>query len=543
MPVLFVGSVLLVLIGGFGFTRAEPAAATAKVGDATSPAAEQTAGKLTLRAISAETNEPLDGVSVTYNGSFGEAHLEATVATGRDGTVTIEYPSASKVLVLEITATKNRYVPIFMRWDRFGKPAEIPTFQELRFEAGTAIGGVVKDETGKPIAGATVYRYSPPTKSEGASVVYMHKGPTTDGQGRWRMDDAPRSLTDVTLEAVHPEYQNGSGPASRNLDSAIVLKKGFRVRGRVGDSEGRPLKGVPVAIVRDRRIGGPPASTTDARGEFHLEKCSEGTTVVMVQAEGFEPQIRDIQVDDRTEPLVFRLEAASTLRVKVVDVQGQAVAGAIVFAASWRGYNSIALRGETDAAGRFAWRSAPRDVVLYDVNKPGFMPRRKLPLIASDREQLVTLHPKLTIAGRVTDAETGRPLPKCLIIEGVGFVGSDQIFWSRERATEASGGEYTASFNEPNDAMYVRVEAMGYAPAVSRAFHPDEGRQRLDFVLERAEALSGTVQLPDGRPAEGVDVVLATEADQVLLENGRFGSQTSAPACGQGPTAGSRSPR
>ncbi len=535
MPVLFVGSVLLVLIGGFGFSRAEQAVATAKVGDAGSPADEPTAGELTLRAISAETNKPLEGVSVSYNGSFGGKHLKKTVGTGKDGTVTIEYPAGSKVSMLEITATAPGFVPVFMRWDRFGKPVKIPVAQDLRFERGTAIGGVVKDEAGRPIAGATVYRYSPPTACEGARVVFMLKGPTTDREGRWRMDDAPPSLADVTLEAVHPDYQTGSGPASRNLDSAIVLKKGFRVRGRVVDAGGQPVKGVKVVIGRDRRIGGPPASTTDARGEFHLEKCSEGPTVVMVQAEGFEPQIRDIQVDDRTEHLVVRLEPASTLRVKVVNVQGQPVAGAFVFAASWRGYDSIALRGETDAEGRFAWRSAPRDVVLYDVGKPGFMPRRKLPLIASDREQLVTLHPKLTIAGRVTDAETGRPLPKCLIIEGVGFVGSDQIFWSRERATEVSGEEYTASFNEPNDAMYVRVEAMGYEPAVSRAFRPDEGRQRFDFALERAEALSGTVRLPDGKPAEGVDVVLATEADLVLLENGRFASQTTAPRTRTGP--------
>jgi thiol-disulfide isomerase/thioredoxin len=176
-------------------------------------------------------------------------------------------------------------------------------------------------------------------------------------------------------------------------------------------------------------------------------------------------------------------------------------------------------------------------VVLYDVDKPGFMARRQLPLIASDREQLVTLHPKLTIAGRITDAATGRPLPKCLIIEGIGSVGEDHIFWSRERSTEASGGEYTTSFGEPNaaDAMYVRVEAVGYEPAVSRAFHSDEGRQRFDFALKRAEAISGTVRLPDGKPAEGVDVVLATEADQVLLDNGRFGSQTSAPRTRTGP--------
>ena len=70
----------------------------------------------------------------------------------------------------------------------------------------------------------------------------------------------------------------------------------------------------------------------------------------------------------------------------------------------------------------------------------------------------------------MTDSADRRALPKCLIIEGVGFVGSDQISWSRASATDVTGGEYTASFDEPSHAMYVRVEALGYKPAVSRSF-------------------------------------------------------------------------
>ncbi len=213
----------------------------------------------------------------------------------------------------------------------------------------------------------------------------------------------------------------------------------------------------------------------------------------------------------------------------MVDVQGKPVAGAFVFAQTWRRYHSLDLREQTDPEGRFAWRSAPPDAVLYDIGKAGFMPRRALPLIASEREQVVTLHPPLVITGRVTDAETGQRLPKCVIIEGVGFAGSDQISWSRGSVDRCAGGEYTASFDEPNDAMYVRVEALGYKPAESRAFRPGDGRQTFDVALERAETLSGIVLLPGGKPANGVDVVLATEADQVLFQAGRLESRTSAP--------------
>jgi beta-lactamase regulating signal transducer with metallopeptidase domain/thiol-disulfide isomerase/thioredoxin len=297
----------------------------------------------------------------------------------------------------------------------------------------------------------------------------------------------------------------------------------------VAAQTGRPIEGARAVLGPSSWDAKLPTATTDARGELVFEHCAPGSTVVTLQAEGFAPELREVRVGERLEPLAFRLQPASELRLRVVDVLGKPVAGAFVFAQTWRGYHSIDLRKETDSVGRFAWRSAPRDAVFYDIGKTGFMARRAIPLIASEREHVVTLHPKLVITGRVTDAKTGQPLPKCLIIEGVGFKGTDQNSWARNRASDVSGGEYRTSFDEPNDTMFVRVEALGYKPAVSRAFRADEGGQRFDFVLERALTLSGIVQLPDGKPAPGVDVILATEADQVLFQGGHFESRTSAP--------------
>ncbi len=170
------------------------------------------------------------------------------------------------------------------------------------------------------------------------------------------------------------------------------------------------------------------------------------------------------------------------------------------------------------------------------------MAHRKLPLTAADRDRVVTLHPKLIISGRVTDAETGQPLPKCLIIQGVGFEGSDQISWSRLAGAEAFGREYVSTFDEPNDSMFLRVEAIGYQPAVSRAFRSSEGRQTVDFALQRADTISGVVLLPSGKPGDGVDVVFATEAKQVLLEMGRIEARTSAADRERDQTGSSHSP-
>ncbi len=324
-------------------------------------------------------------------------------------------------------------------------------------------------------------------------------------------------------------------PAQAQSERANATKKGFRVKARVVDSEGRPVQGAKAVLGTSYWQAKMPSTVTDSHGELFFEHCAEGPTVVTVQAGAFAPELQEVRVGERLEPLAFRLQPASVLRLRVVDVHGKPVAGAFVYGQTWREYQTIDLRKETNSDGRFAWSSAPRDAVLYDIGKTGFMSRSAIRLIASEREQVITLHPKLVITCRVTDAETGQPLPKCVIVKGVGFKGVDRISWNRRTAADVYGGAFTVSFDEPNDTMYVRVEALGFKPAVSRAFRFDEAAQSFDFVLERAETVTGIVQLSDGKPAEGVDVILATEADQVLFDGGRFESRTSAPRSKTGP--------
>ena len=51
-------------------------------------------------------------------------------------------------------------------WDDERHPVDMPSSKELRFEPGTTIGGIVKDEAGQPIAGARVDVIGPPTECE-----------------------------------------------------------------------------------------------------------------------------------------------------------------------------------------------------------------------------------------------------------------------------------------------------------------------------------------------------------------------------------------
>ena len=100
-------------------------------------------------------------------------------------------------------------------------------------------------------------------------------------------------------------------------------------------------------------------------------------------------------------------------------------------AGTWRGHRSLhsGLIPTTTAVlnGRSAQgcRALRRWQVRLHVEPP-------FPLIAADREQIVTLHPELVITGRVSDAETGRPLPKFRLIRGHKYEGTGRDLLGRE---------------------------------------------------------------------------------------------------------------
>jgi beta-lactamase regulating signal transducer with metallopeptidase domain/thiol-disulfide isomerase/thioredoxin/protocatechuate 3,4-dioxygenase beta subunit len=526
MPAMLVSGAILVLIGGFGFTRAEQAA---------NPPAQQTPGKLTLHALAAKTDRPIEGVSIEYRGRFDGKDRNGTAATGKDGLATIDYPAGALIESFEITARKAGFAALCYVWDNERHPVSMPSSKDLRFAPGTTIGGIVQDEAGQPIAGARVDVFGPPTECESAHRVFTIGTSETDARGRWRLDIAPKDLSNVFVRPQHPRYMPTGASAAPNLDGVIVLTRGSTVTGRVVDAGGRPVKGARA------QLGGTfeafvPVGTTDDRGTFTLDNCQAGSTTLTVQADGFAPQVQDVKVEGKTEPVAVTLsERAATLRGRVVDARGKPVAGAIVGADTWRGMRTLSLRATTDADGRFEWRGAPPDVVVYDAFKRGYMSSRQVPLIASDREHAITLYPELVITGRVTDAETGRPLPGFRLILGRKYPRRDETHWAENEAVEVAGGRYTTRFSEPADAILIRVEAPGYQSAESRAFRPSEGSQTFDIALRRGGGLSGVVLLPDGKPAAGAEVVLATETLGFLMQAGRYDRRSNFPMVRTGP--------
>jgi len=92
---------------------------------------------------------------------------------------------------------------------------------------------------------------------------------------------------------------------------------------------------------------GHPAVRTDARGHFRFSAARLGECVLTVEADGFAPQHRLVEVAPRPEAQEFRLNSGRKVSSRVVDDGGQPVPGACVVLNRWHVH--------TDLAGRFHW--------------------------------------------------------------------------------------------------------------------------------------------------------------------------------------------
>ena len=507
----------LVLLGGLAVAQAALHASHPPLAQ---PAAD---GRLEIHAVAEATGKPLEGATVEWQLRINSGKLNKTTSTtGSDGKAVLDWPKTATVNSLSVTVRKPGFAPCIIHWADSAHPVRLPASKVLRLAPGVTIGGFVRDEAGNPVAGATIKVQAPPTESEQSYVRFTVFETTTDAQGRWRIDDAPADLSGVHVGIQARRFLGVSAPPSRNLTSVTVLKRGFTVKGRVLDARGNPIPGANVRAGSVLTSG--PNTKTDSGGEFVLEDCPPGASTITARADGFAPDLRNVHPEDKPA-LEFRLEPGDALRGKVVDRDGTPVPRATIAAAIWRKERSLVLSIDSGPDGRFEWRGAPADPVLYDVFKPGYMSRRSVTLSPADAEQLVTLDPELIISGRVSAAATGRPLPRFRVVPGVLLLNDPTVRWLVQDAAEFVDGHYVMKYAEPHAGYSLRVEASGFKPAESRVFKPDELTPSFDFVLTPAapsDRLAGVVLRPDGTPAVGVEVALATPDHPLVFEIGEF---------------------
>ena len=250
------------------------------------PAAD---GRLEIRAVAAATGRPIAEASVVWRLRINQGKYKETKnSTDGDGRAVLEWPAGAAVNGLEVTVRKPGFVPYSFNRDDRSRPLQLPSVKELRLVPGIPIGGLVKDESGTPVAGAKITVNAPPSDSDRTGYNFPIAETTTDADGRWRFDDAPPDLVAVSFHVQASGFLRAGGQPIRNLDSVTVVGRGFTIRGRVLDTPGKPIAGASVQAGAEWDSDSSRA-TTDPTGAFVLENCKPGASIVVVQAEGFAP--------------------------------------------------------------------------------------------------------------------------------------------------------------------------------------------------------------------------------------------------------------
>ncbi|MBN2182382.1 MAG: carboxypeptidase regulatory-like domain-containing protein [Sedimentisphaerales bacterium] len=502
---------------------------------------------LDVHIINRATKQPLPDVNleIRINVEDGENVKSWEDKTDARGHCTIPLPEM-QIKTFRIYPRKEGFVPLFILWSNESVPLIIPPVLNVSMEPCTTIGGVIQNEQGEPIEGVAVgvhYQTTDPDAAENVRVdVMIHNAHQTDiktdAMGKWSFDKMPANIdkNELRIFLTHPDYMSdnlirGYIPmpltpqpamaALRDLSSVMAMKKGITVSGRVLDTNNNPIEGASIVSGSERFGADNPDTKTDGEGRFVYKNAQPGEMVLTVKAPGHSPDLKQVVVKKDMPVIEFRLEKGRTIKGRIIDNTGKPIAKASVGADTWRGHRSLQWRVETDADGRFVWNEAPSDEVLIDMYKRNYMSVRDYGMRASDKEYVITMYPELKVHGKVTDQQTGRPIPDFQLMPGIDWGNGRAVYWERRNQKAFTDGKYETSFTYPREAHFIRVEAEGYEPGISRPFMSNEGEVVFDFKLKKGTGPTGIVRLGDGKIAQGAEVILCTPSQNLYLSNGQ----------------------
>ncbi len=333
----------------------------------------------TLQVIAQDDGSPLAGATVFVRGRGGRTATWEGV-TDDQGRYTIIPPSEATGwfdIVVAPVGYEVGYV------STVGTPAPIV----VKLKRAEAIGGIVRDERGRPIAGARVfpmvYAFAEIWPEIEASPNSGWAIAMTDAQGRWRSESLPvgtRPDARIRVQVTRPGHiaivSHTTAREARDAASVQVMRPGVSISGTVLSPFGRPVAGATVTIATPPRDGTILRLATDRDGRFRSSRCLDPDSaglVLVVQAPGLAWSVHHVAATAEIPPQVIRLNGRRPLEGRVADAQGRPVAGALVTTSRDVFRGLLGWETQTDANGRFVWYDAPTTGKVYlDVSTPTF---------------------------------------------------------------------------------------------------------------------------------------------------------------------------
>lgn len=476
-----------------------------------------------LRIVSATTGEPAPNATVRV----WKAMLDDWYTADQRGQIVVEHSTGPADDSFSVDVWGDG---LAMQRHAYGEKGEaIPAEAEIKLQPGERLGGVVTDEEGRPVGGATVYLWSHNYKRKDKAELLFDLQATTGPDGKWTTAGAPETTGEILGFAIrHPAFISDRDygrekPTIADLragKAVAVLKKGAYLEGRVVDPDGKPVAG--AMVVSTSRMDSFPsdlaefAAVTDADGRYRTGQLAPGEWTLVARAPGFGPVMTQTAVAEAVASVEMNLVAPSPFRLRVVDQQNEPIEGSFVVFDTWKQFRGLGVFLWTDAEGRASWPDAPVEPIQINVSKKGYFndPARAGSLASQEEAHVFKLPVGLSISGRVRDAETKKSIGPAQaeiaeadpesgeVKEWKGFNDGIGQVW-------AGDGYLNASIAAVAPAYRVRVLADGYEPFVSRVFKSEE-RTVYDYdVVLKPVANDGskvTVRKADGSPLVGARV-------------------------------------
>jgi hypothetical protein len=475
-------------------------------------------------------------VKVRMREAKGKESIKKDYITDSNGLCLIEL-CEGVIDDFDIKVEADNRVWMRMRWGKYSSVRNIPEEYTISMMKGTTIGATVVDQQNKPIANAKVrLMVSSLLGKEPVASIYK-KQVTTDEQGKWEINIAPNDEMLTTtgygglgIEVTHADYAKGGyfyGEQGKKIEplrdksEMIVLGKGFNIHGFVVNESGEPISN--AALQQTIHGSNEGRTRTDIDGRFELKNVRKGKITLTATAGGFGPTSYEAVVTEDNQEFNFVLRPGGELFGIVVDENGNAIDDATVRLSKWRGNPSIAQRVKTDADGVFLFPNMPIDeqVTLEIYSNDYHSIEREV--MVSEREYRFVMHPEIVVGGKVLDAETRKGIKKFQIEHATQRRKGNRLMWQSTKKIDCESADGSFIIHNLFGGAFgyaVKVRAKGYRPVISREFRSDEGKVELEFLLEKAEDISGAVYLPDGNICEAAEVYLVTDGHYVNYYNG-----------------------
>lgn len=510
-----------------------------------------------LRVVSQANKAPVADAALTvmFGGLWerGEIHSQTTDADGR---CRIELPELQPDVVRAFIR-KAGFCGWVVRWLKDRTYGGFPAAVTVELPAGSSLGGVVMNEEGYPVAGVAV-DLSPRTERSEPSArprdpllgTITSDTATTDSEGRWQSDIMPAELALLSVRLTHSDYvrerlEFDAGKPNfktfQELKSAITIRQGIKLEGKVLDGRGNPLINAEVAQGARNRAD-TVVVRTDANGRFTFPfQFKPGPTPLCVQVFGYAPAAKMVEVKAGMGPVEFTLQPGQVLRGRVTDREGHPICGVRVMydrphRAPLQLHHYVGFDTTTDALGRFVWDGAPEGEVSLTFFARGYLTIRSQSLESGPEEQQVVMGPAWRISGRVGDAQSGKPIPQFRIVPGAigpGALPHQQKEgaprWSWEFAQFFNEGCYEMVFSDPVPLgrtgpldCVLRIDAEGYRSVVSKLYKWEEGDAVWNVELNKAKQIVGRVNSADGLSLSNATIVVQVGTGIMRFVNGRL---------------------